>query len=243
MPSSEIRHPDTFVTLSLRERVELVLRQFRDDHDGTSPRSVAAARKDNFYVHVQPRPRVDRHAYAQAITEASDYLAREGLTTASSRQGGASVVLTEAGRAAKAAANPVRDVEARKLLILPLHDRLSPARTAFQSGDFEGAVFKAMRSVENAVRDASGITERLQPRVLMSWAFKADKGPLADPAQETAEQEGVMYLFMGAIGALRNPVGHREDLHEDPVEAAGIVIFADLLMDIVDRAVARGSSS
>lgn len=51
-----------------------------------------------------------------------------------------------------------------------------------------------------------------------------------------------MYLFMGAIGALRNPVGHREDLHEDPAEAASIVIFADLDVGLLHAAAASDTA-
>lgn len=237
--------PDTFVTLPVQQRGWLLLADLSPGGPNGKDSRVGSVvdRLWSPYA-TSGRPSVDHHTFRQKAEEAYGWLAREGLTMLDASQRGDNWILpTEEGLQALKAADPLRDLEARKLLTLPLHARLSPARTAFESGDFEGAVFKAMRAVENAVKEASGITERMQPKALMTRAFKADEGPLADTAQETAEQEGVMYLFMGAIAALRNPVGHREDLHEDPAEPAKIVIFADLLLDIVDRAVARGAAS
>lgn len=238
----EVWHPDTFTSLPLHERVQLVLVGLDDAEGshGNSPRSSAAARTEQFYASDQPRPTVGRHSYTEAITEAFDYLAREGLTTASSRQGGGTVVLTSSGREIRKSASPIREIESRKLLALPLHDRLAAARRSFENGDLDNAVLNAFKAVESHVKAATGI--KGQGREVMSDAFKPG-GPLADPDGEDAEVLGVKFLFMGAIGALRNPVAHRQDVHHDAAEVASMVVFADLLMRLVDRAVARGRAS
>lgn len=73
----------------------------------------------------------------------------------------------------------------------------------------------------------------------MTQAYRKDGGPLADPDAPDAEQEALMHLFRGAHGAFRNPASHRDLDFDDPVEAAEIVLLADLLVRITDRAAAR----
>lgn len=236
--------PDTFVSLPLHQRGMLLLAELQPQGLNSKGSMIGLIVERRWSPHAGQAPKVDNRTFKQSAEEGFAWLAINGLTMLDTSQGSENWVLpTARGLELLKANDPLQDLEARKLLALPLHERLASARDAFFNGDFETAVFKAMRAVENAVKEASGIAERLQPKALMTRAFKADEGPLADLAQETAEQEGVMYLFMGAITALRNPVGHREDLHEDPAEAAKIVIFADLLLDIVDRAAARGAAS
>jgi hypothetical protein len=43
-------------------------------------------------------------------------------------------------------------------------------------------------------------------------------------------------MFAGAIGFFKNPHSHREVDLSDPIEVAGIVRLADVLMRLVDRA-------
>ncbi len=76
----------------------------------------------------------------------------------------------------------------------------------------------------------------------MSQAFKPQGGLLVDPAMPAAEQQGVMHLFIGALALLRNPPAHREVDYDDPVEAAEVVLLADLLLRIVGRLPAPDAS-
>jgi uncharacterized protein (TIGR02391 family) len=70
----------------------------------------------------------------------------------------------------------------------------------------------------------------------MREAFKADGGPLADPNLDPGERVGVMELFAGAIGTFKNPPSHRQVDYSDPTEASEVVLLADLLMRLLDRA-------
>ncbi len=52
-----------------------------------------------------------------------------------------------------------------------------------------------------------------------------------------------MQLFRGAIAAYRNPVSHRHIEFADPGEAAEVLLLANLLLRITDRASAAAAAS
>jgi uncharacterized protein (TIGR02391 family) len=76
---------------------------------------------------------------------------------------------------------------------------------AFMRGEFDIAVFQAMKAVEVSVRDAAGFGNNLIGVPLMREAFSPDKGPLTDANSERGEQVARMELFAGAIGSYKNP--------------------------------------
>ncbi|MFJ5048289.1 TIGR02391 family protein [Streptomyces sp. NPDC088719] len=126
--------------------------------------------------------------------------------------------------------------EAGERLSGPLHPALEgPVRTNFHLGEYELASFAAMKAVEVAVREASGLDNSLVGVHLMRTAFQPYKngkagGPLADAEAEGGEQEAASSLFAGAIGAYKNPSSHRTVKFDDPIEAAEIIQFANLLL-------------
>jgi uncharacterized protein (TIGR02391 family) len=100
--------------------------------------------------------------------------------------------------------------EARERLSGPLHPALEgTVRTSFHLGDYETACFAAMKAVEVAVRNASGLDNSLVGVHLMRAAFQPHKngkgGALADAGAEGGEQEAASALFAGAMGAFKNP--------------------------------------
>jgi uncharacterized protein (TIGR02391 family) len=108
-------------------------------------------------------------------------------------------------------------------------------RTNFDLGDYETACFAAMKAVEVAVRDASGLDDSLVGVKLMREAFRPHEngkagGALADAGAEGGEQAATANLFAGAMGAYKNPASHRTVDFDDPIEAAEIIQFADLLL-------------
>jgi uncharacterized protein (TIGR02391 family) len=73
----------------------------------------------------------------------------------------------------------------------------------------------------------------------MRKAFSPEDGTLRDPGAEGGKQHATADLFAGAIGAIKNPAGHRAVQFDDPVEAAEVIQLADLLLRIVQRAETR----
>jgi uncharacterized protein (TIGR02391 family) len=97
-----------------------------------------------------------------------------------------------------------------------------------------------MKEVEIRVRALGGFAPTDYGKQLMIEAFKAPGGRLSDLTLPSAEQEGTMQLFMGAIAVFKNPNSHREVDFEDPTIAAEIVLFADLLLRLLDQRAAKG---
>jgi uncharacterized protein (TIGR02391 family) len=111
-------------------------------------------------------------------------------------------------------------------------------RRQFLLGEYEQAVFVAMKAVEIRVRNLAQLGDDVVGVNLMTQAFRAN-GRLTDPEAISGEQVGMMNLFQGAYAVLRNPAGHREVDYDDVTEAAEAVAMASLLMRILDRAERR----
>lgn len=106
-------------------------------------------------------------------------------------------------------------------------------------GEYELAAFAALREIEIRVRELAGSPESPKgvPLIgvpLMTEPFRED-GVLSDPSLDAGEHKARMFLFAGAIGLFKNPPSHRPVQYDDPTEAAEVVLFADLLMRILDR--------
>ncbi|EWY36381.1 hypothetical protein N825_26285 [Skermanella stibiiresistens SB22] len=122
---------------------------------------------------------------------------------------------------------------ARTLPKEALHPRIAKkVWMAFMRGEFDVAVFQAMKAVEVAVRAATNIPE-LGVKLMRS-AFKPDNGPLTDMTVEPGERSARMELFAGAIGSYKNPHSHRDVTLDNPAEALEVILLANHLMRIVE---------
>ena len=149
----------------------------------------------------------------------------------------AAIFVTPRGR--EALAQGLATVRAVEHLEAGLHPLLEQrVRRQFLLGEYEQAVFVAMKAVEVRVRSLAALGDDMIGVPLMTRAFNAD-GPLTDPAVVPGERVGTMNLFQGAYAVLRNPAGHREVNYDDVTEAAEAIATASLLMRILDRVEAR----
>lgn len=133
--------------------------------------------------------------------------------------------------------DPSSFVAGKYLPIGSLHPRLEEkARPPYVIGDYDNAVFVAMKCVEVAVRRTAELGDEEYGVSLMRKAFNPeDESSLSRRLKVKSEREAMAHLFAGAIGLLKNPSSHREVNLGDPIEVADILRFADLLLRIVDR--------
>lgn len=104
---------------------------------------------------------------------------------------------------------------------------------ALMRGEFDAAVFQAMKAVEVAVHEALGKPGNLRGVDLMRKAFHAQDGKLTDLTTEVGERQSRSDLFAGAIGSFKNPHSHRNVTISDPTEAIEAVMLANHLLRIV----------
>ncbi len=116
-----------------------------------------------------------------------------------------------------------------------LHKNISMAVwRAFSRGEFDVAIFQAMKAVEVSVQVASKLPANLFGVKLMREAFNVERGPLTDLTLEVPEREALMALFAGAIGWFKNPQSHKNVGVSDTREAIETILFANRLLVIVD---------
>jgi uncharacterized protein (TIGR02391 family) len=122
---------------------------------------------------------------------------------------------------------------------LSLHPEIARACTSlFENGHYANAVEDACKALDGLVKLRSGRFD-LSGTELMQAVF-SPKAPVLrfNPLQtksDESEQQGMMFLFSGAMLALRNPRAHGllQDTAESALEFIG---FLSLLANAVDRA-------
>lgn len=175
---------------------------------------------------------------ASAVAESLAWLrGRAFIARVPGNTSDAAIFVTSRGHGALAQGlATVRAVEHLEAGLHPLLEQR--VRRQFLLGEYEQAVFVAMKAVEVRVRSLAGLGDDMIGVPLMTRAFNSD-GPLTDPAVVPGERVGTINLFQGAYAVLRNPAGHREVNYDDVTEAAEAVATASLLMRILDRVEAR----
>lgn len=109
-------------------------------------------------------------------------------------------------------------------------------RDDYLGGDYDTSIFKAFRLLEETVRAKAGLPPQAIGADLMTRAFRPNGGILRQPnAQTGGEIEALHQLMRGAIMWFKNPSSHRTVGYNDPVEAAHVLGFANLLLEMVDE--------
>jgi len=120
--------------------------------------------------------------------------------------------------------------------LLTRDDLLERVRDDYLAQDYETAIFNALKLLEEAVRSKAKLSPQVFGAALMSKAFSPSGGLLKHPdAQTPGEPEGFHHLMRGAIMWFKNPSSHRTVGYDDAAEAAQVLAFANLLLDMVDQ--------
>lgn len=120
--------------------------------------------------------------------------------------------------------------------LLTSEDLRQRVRDDYLVGDYDTAIFKAFRLLEESVRAKASLPPEAIGADLVTKAFRPNGGILKHPnAQTGGEIEALHQLMRGAIMWFKNPGSHRTVGYNDPVEAAHVLGFANLLLEMVDQ--------
>jgi uncharacterized protein (TIGR02391 family) len=178
--------------------------------------------------------------FLRAIHEAWWWLRNHGLVVPRVGDGGPGwCEVTTRARRVLASDDGLALIHAEARLDVELHPLVAGRiRRQFILGEYELAVFAAMKTVEVRIRELSGLGADVYGVGVARRAFNpADDalGPLADPTLQLAEREAVAHLYAGALGFFKNPTTHRNVDYSDPVFASEVILFADLLLRMAER--------
>lgn len=114
---------------------------------------------------------------------------------------------------------------------------IEASRELFKDGHYRDAIYRAFVEVNNFVKDKSN--KQLDGKRLMSTVFSLDNPiiKLNELKNQTDkdEQEGFMFLFMGAMEGIRNPKAHLNIIQKDPYRTLEYLALASLLMKIAEE--------
>jgi uncharacterized protein (TIGR02391 family) len=173
-----------------------------------------------------------------AITEAWNWLEVQGLLVPAPGTNGANGfrILSRRANKMKAPEDIANFGRSRRVQKELLHPKIAQqVWAAFMRGEFDIAVFQAMKAVEVSVREAGGFGAGDLGTPLMRSAFHEETGPLTDMTAERSERQARSSLFAGAIGSYKNAQSHRDVNIQDPDEAYELVMLANHLLRVVDQ--------
>jgi uncharacterized protein (TIGR02391 family) len=189
----------------------------------------------NLQARNEPHYGIRQRDVVEAVVEAWAWLEAQGLVVPEEGINGSNGFRRMSRRAHRFEneSDFARYAVARRLPKDALHPRIAKkVWMAFMRGEFDVAVFQAMKAVEVSVRAATNIPE-LGVKLMQS-AFKPEDGPLTDMSVESGERYARMHLFAGAIGSYKNPLSHRDVPLDDPSEAVEVILLANHLLRIVE---------
>lgn len=146
-------------------------------------------------------------------------------------------VLTDKGK--KPVQQPFQDMKLPSVDIdqlLTRDDLREKVQDDYLAGDFERAIFKAFKLLEETVRSKVNQPPSVLGAKLISKAFSPKGGLLKHPdAQTEGEVQGFHHLMCGAIMWFKNPSSHRTVGYDNLEGAAQVLAFANLLLDMVEQ--------
>ena len=225
--------PETLLALKPEELAGFVLEFLNSQGENSS-----ALNRYNFAMPstYDRYPREYHERVGRALMEAWVWLEREGLLAPRPNTIGDSVFVTRRGKEIKA---PADLTAMRKASLLPraiLHPRIATKVLApFIRGEYDTAIFQAMREVEVAVRATGKYRETDVGVGLMRQAFHSKTGLLTDHSLPEPEREAMAHLFAGAMGYFKNQQSDRIVGIKDPAAAVEIIAVASFLLRIVDQ--------
>jgi uncharacterized protein (TIGR02391 family) len=174
---------------------------------------------------------------ARAIATALQHLVTIGMLAHNPNNASfGSYVLTDRAKAMKTAPDYERYRHASRYPRGAVHPAIEQnTYSEFMKGDYDSAVFKAFKTLEDTVRTRAGFGNERIGVPMMRDAFHPTKGPLADQSELEGERDALMHLMAGAIGRFKNPTSHRFTGLDDPLTTIEIVQLASLLMRIAEQ--------
>ena len=190
-------------------------------------------------------PREHAAACAKALMEAWSFLENTSLLASEPESQYSNVFITRRGAEIVRNKGYPTFLKARLFPRESLHPVIADKTYGlFLRGEYETAIFQAMKEVEVAVREAAGFDVKTIGVDLMRKAFHPANGPLSDPKEPDGEREALMHLFAGAIGRFKNPSSHRHVSITDPAETVEVLHIASNLLRVVeDRSARSGRGS
>jgi uncharacterized protein (TIGR02391 family) len=225
--------PETLLALEPEELAGFVLSFLNSQGENTT-----ALNRYNFAMPstYDRYPREYLEGVGRALMEAWGWLEREGLLAPRPGTTGDWVFVTRRGKGIKAAADLTAMQKASLLPRAILHPRIATKVFApFIRGEYDTAIFEAMREVEVAVRAAGRYSDLDVGTKLMRKAFDAKNGVLTDLTLPEPEREAMAHLFAGAMGYFKNQQSHRVVGIKDAAAAVEIIAVASFLLRIVDQ--------
>ena len=105
----------------------------------------------------------------------------------------------------------------------------------YRDGHYRQAILDTYIGIVEAVKKRSGRKD-LDNTPLMQAVFSL-RNPLLKVSEESDEQQGFMWLYSGAVMAIRNPKAHRLIEQTDPQRTIEWLSFASVLLRVLDETI------